>query len=145
MKYCHYFFKHILYPACAIFTAIWFVICAIVDLVSDVININLTSGIMCFCIALGIALSNLILTKDSVSFVARFFLHMLFCVLSISITVALFSVSFETAYPLTGNSFYLVLILVLVYLVIATPILLIYHKFHIKKIKHEEYHSMFKK
>ena len=145
MKYLRAFTKHILYPSCAIFTLIWFIVSALVDVVSDVVNINLVSGLMCYAIAFVIACCNLILKKDSIAFVARFFLHMLVTVVSISITVAIFSTCFETAYVITGNSFYLVLILAVLYLVIATPLMLIYHKKHGKSRKNEAYQPMFRK
>ncbi|MBQ4120707.1 MAG: hypothetical protein IJD35_01695 [Clostridia bacterium] len=133
MKTVSFIFKKILYPACVIFTVIWFVLCLLIDSVQNVTNINLTSTVMCFVCALMISLCNLILDYKKMPFVGRFFLHMVLSVFSISVTIAIFSSFFPTAYAVSEKSFYLVLLLVVAYLVLATPTLLLYHHFVLSK------------
>jgi len=133
MKTVSFIFKKILYPTCAIFTVIWFVVCLLIDSIQDITNINLTSTVMCFVCALMIALCNLILNYKKMPFVGRFFLHMALSIFSISVTVAVFSSFFPTAYTVSEKSFYLVLLLVVAYLILATPILLLYHHFVLSK------------
>lgn len=145
MRFLKQFVKSVLYPSCVIFTVLWFIVCVIVDSVSDTVNINLGSALMCLTLALVIACCNSVLKKDSLAFVLRYFLHMLITVISVSITVALFSLGFETAYAITGNSFYLVLILIVFYLVVATPIVFAYEKTRSKVKKAEDYQPIFKK
>ena len=118
-----------MYPACAIFTVVWLVVVVVVDSVSDIVNINLASSLMCLVIAIVLASCNLILTRKKMPFVGRFFSHMALSVFGISLTVALFSQVFPTAYALKIESFYLVLLLIVVYLLLATPALLLYHRF----------------
>lgn len=129
MKTLRYLFRKIISPACIFFTLIWLVVCVIIDSVSDVINLNLTSSVMCFVIALALAFCGLILDRDKIPFVGRFFLHMGLSILSISVIIALFSSAFPTKYPLTTGSFKLVLLLIIAYLLLATPALLLYHHF----------------
>ena len=140
-----FFLNKILYPACVIFTALWILICGLIDAIMDTVNINFFSGLMCFFIALAISLCNLILTKASLSAVARYFLHLLSSITSISVNIAIFSAFFKTKYVITGNSFYLVLVLIVCYLVIATPILLLYFKKQSKKNTNSDYQPMFRK
>ncbi len=141
MKTLRYLFQKIISPTCIFFTLIWLVVCVIIDSVSDVININLTSSMMCFVIALALALCGLILDRDKIPFVGRFFLHMGLSILSISVIVALFSNAFPTKYPLSTRSFTLVLLLIAAYLLLAAPALLLYHHFVLlpaKKKKQKE-------
>ena len=133
MKTVSVILKKVLYPSCAIFTIIWFVVCLIINSVQTITNINLTSTVMCFVCALMIALCNLILDYPKMPFVGRFFLHMVLSIFSVSVTVALFSSFFPTAYVVSGKSFYLVLLLVVAYLLIATPTLLLYNHFVLAK------------
>jgi len=133
MKTVSFIFKKILYPTCAIFTIIWFVLCLLIDSIQNITNINLTSTVMCFVCALMIALCNLILDYKKMPFVGRFFLHMVLSIFSISVTIAVFSSFFPTAYAVSEKSFYLVLLLVVAYLVLATPTLLLYHHFVLSK------------
>lgn len=149
MKTVRFIFRKILYPTCAFFTLIWFVVCIIIDSIQDVVNFNLASSSMCFVIALCLALCNLVLEREKIPFVGRFFLHMVLSIVSISVTIALFAGAFETAYPLSTRSFYLVLLLIAVYLVIATPLLLLYNRFVLrarrKKESESDYSSIFRK
>lgn len=147
MKTVSFIFKKILYPTCAIFTVVWFLLCLIIDVAQDVTNINLTSTVMCFVIALMISLCNLILGYRKMPFVGRFFLHMALSVFSLSVTIALFSSRFPTAYAVSERSFYLVLILIVAYLIIATPTLLLYHHFFLSKKEKQtaEYTPIFQK
>lgn len=146
MKTVSFIFKKILYPSCAIFTVIWFVVCLLINSVQNITNINLTSTVMCFVCAFMIALCNLILDYKKMPFVGRFFLHMVLSVFSISVTIAVFSSFFPTAYAVSEKSFYLVLLLVVAYLVFATPSLLLYHHFVLveKEKKNSEYTPIFK-
>lgn len=146
MKTVSFIFKRILYPSCAIFTIIWFIVCLLINSVQSITNINLTSTVMCFVCAFMIALCNLILDFRKMPFVGRFFLHMALSVFSISVTIAVFSSFFPTAYAISGKSFYLVLLLVVAYLILATPSLLLYHHFVLAKRekKKDEYTPIFK-
>ncbi len=146
MKTISFIFKKILYPTCVIFTIIWFVLCLLIDSIQNITNINLTSTVMCFICALMISLCNLILNYKKIPFVGRFFLHMVLSVFSISVTIAIFSSFFPTAYVVSEKSFYLVLLLVVAYLVLATPTLLLYHHFVLSKKEKEptEYTPIFK-
>jgi len=128
MKQFQLFIRKVIYPSCAIFTFSWILICGIIDGVTEIVNINFISGLLCYFIALAIAASNLILSSKKISPIGCYFLHMLFCIVSISIVVAVFSAGFKTKYVFTGNSFYLVLLLVVCYLVVATPLILWYFK-----------------
>ena len=119
-------------------------VCGIIDAVSDIVNINFSSGMMCLVIAIAISVSNQILTKNTIAPIGRYFLHMLSTVVSISLVVALFSTTFKTKYALTGNSFYLVLILIVFYLVVATPMIVLYLR-KSKKTDSKDYQSMFRK
>ena len=133
MKTVSFIFKKVLYPTCAIFTVIWFVLCLLIDSIQNITNINLTSTVMCLVCALMISLCNLILGYQKMPFVGRFFLHMVLSVFSISVTIAIFSSFFPSAYAVSEKSFYLVLLLVVAYLVLATPSLLLYHHFVLSK------------
>lgn len=133
MKTVSFIVKKILYPSCALFTVIWFVLCLLIDSIQNITNINLTSTIMCFVCALMISLCNLILSYKKIPFVGRFFLHMVLSIFSISVTIAIFSSFFPTAYAVSEKSFYLVLLLIVAYLVLATPILLLYNHFVLSK------------
>lgn len=146
MKTVSFIFKKILYPACAIFTITWFVVCLLIDSIQNIININLTSTVMCFVCALMIALCNLILNCKKMPFVGRFFLHMVLSISSISVTIAIFSSFFPTAYAVTEKSFYLVLLLIVAYLILATPLLVLYNHFVLANPKEssKEYTPMFK-
>lgn len=146
MKTVSFIFKKILYPACAIFTIIWFILCLLIDSIQNITNINLTSTVMCMVCALMIALCNLILNYKKIPFVGRFFLHMVLSIFSISVTIAIFSSFFPTAYAVSEKSFYLVLLLVAAYLVLATPTLLLYNHFVLSKKEKvsTEYIPMFK-
>lgn len=147
MNAIRFFLKKVLYPASAIFTVTWLLICGIIDAVSDMVNINFSSGLMCFFIALAIASCNLILTRNSIAPIGRYFLHLLLSIVSISVIVALFSTTFKTKYTITGNSFYLVLILIVLYLLIVTPFIVWYFKKNKNKSqnKKEDYQSIFQK
>ena len=144
MNTLQFIIKKILYPSCAIFTLLWLMVCGIIDAVSDIVNINFSSGMMCLVIAIAISVSNQILTKNTIAPIGRYFLHMLSTVVSISLVVALFSTTFKTKYALTGNSFYLVLILIVFYLVVATPMIVLYFR-KSKKTDSKDYQSMFRK
>ena len=144
MKNLKFILEKIIYPSCTIFTLSWLLICGVIDAITDTVNINLTSGFMCYCIALAIALSNLVLSSEKISPIGRYFLHMLFSVASISVIVAIFATGFKTKYVFTGNSFYLVLLLIVLYLVIATPLIVLYFKKSGKKAENE-YQSIFRK
>lgn len=146
MKTVSFVVKKILYPTCAIFTVIWFVVCLVINSVQSITNINLTSTVMCFVCALMIALCNLILGYKKMPFVGRFFLHMLLSVFSISVTIAVFSSFFPSAYTVSAKSFYLVLLLIVAYLILATPILLLYHRLVLTKndTPNTEYTPIFK-
>ena len=147
MKTLSFIFKKILYPACVIFTIIWFVLCLLIDSIQNITNINLTSTVMCLVCALMIALCNLVLGYKKMPFVGRFFLHMVLSIFSISVTIAIFSSFFPTAYAVSEKSFYLVLLLVVAYLVIATPTLLLYNHFFLspkKEKNNSEYSPIFK-
>ena len=146
MKTVSFIFKKILYPTCAIFTITWFILCLLIDSIQNITNINLTSTVMCLVCALMIALCNLILGYKKMPFVGRFFLHMALSIFSISVTMAIFSSFFPTAYAVSEKSFYLVLLLVLAYLVIATPTLLLYNHFFLAKNEKNtsEYTPIFK-
>ena len=133
MKTVSFILKKILYPTCAIFTVMWFVVCLLIDSIQNITNINLTSTILCLVCALMISLCNLILTYQKIPFVGRFFLHMVLSIVSISVTVAIFASFFPTAYAVSEKSFYLVLLLVVAYLVLATPMLLLYNHFVLSK------------
>ena len=150
MNTLRFIVKKILYPGCAVFTVLWIAVCGIIDAVSDTVNINFASGLMCLFIGVSIALCNLILEKEKLSPIGRYFLHMLGSVFSISIIIALFSTVFKTKYALTANSFYLVLILIVCYLLIATPLIALYFRRSAKinkteKSEQDNYHSMFRK
>ena len=146
MKTVSFIFKKVLYPTCAIFTVIWFILCLLIDSIQNITNINLTSTVMCFVCSLMIALCNLILGYKKMPFVGRFFLHMVLSVFSISVTVAVFSAFFPTAYAVSEKSFYLVLLLVVAYFILATPTLLLYHHFILSKKEKSasEYTPIFK-
>ena len=146
MKTVSFIFKKILYPTCAIFTIVWFAVCLLIDSVQNIVNINLTSTIMCFVCALMIAICNLILDYKKLPFVGRFFLHMVLSIFSISVTIAIFSSFFPTVYAVSEKSFYLVLLLVVVYLILATPALLLYNHFVLTKKERvtTEYTPIFK-
>ncbi len=135
MKNIQFIIRKIFYPSCAIFTFSWILICGIIDVFMDIVNINFLSGLLCYFIALAIALSNLILSNNKISPIGRYFLHMFFAVVSISVVVAVFSIGFKTKYVFTGNSFYLVLLLIVCYLVIATPLIVLYFKNTLKRDK----------
>ena len=136
--------KKILVPTCVFFTLIWLIVCVLIDSVSDVVNINLASSVMCFMISLALSFCNLILDRERIPFVGRYFLHMVFSVISISGITAFFSGVFQTRYPLTTRSFYLVLLLIAAYLVLATPALLLYRRISLSsRKKEEEYRKIF--
>ena len=146
MKTVAFILKKILYPACTLFTLIWFVICLLIDTTQNIININLTSTVMCFVCALMIALCNLIISYKKIPFVGRFFLHMVTSIFSLSVTIAIFSSFFPTVYTVSEKSFYLVLLLIVAYLIIATPTLILYYYFVLAKKENtpSEYVPMFK-
>lgn len=128
MKHLQFFIRKVIYPSCVIFTFSWILICGMIDALADIVNINFISGLLCYFIALAIAASNLILSSEKVSPIGRYFLHMLFSIVSISVVVAVFSMGFKTKYVFTGNSFYLVLLLIVCYLLIATPLIVWYFR-----------------
>ena len=68
MKTVSFIFKKVLYPTCAIFTVIWFVLCLLIDSIQNITNINLTSTVMCLVCALMISLCNLILGYQKMPF-----------------------------------------------------------------------------
>ena len=133
MKFLSFTFKRILYPASGLFTLIWILVCLVIDAITDTVNVNLSSSLMCLCIALALAGCNLILHNSHMSFVARYFLHMVLSVFSISLIVAIFSALFKNLYSITSRSFYLVLILIVLYLVLATPVIILYNKHVLSK------------
>lgn len=150
MKFLAFLFKRILYPACAFFAVIWLILCLILDSALELVNINFGSSVLCFVIGIALACCNLVLTCRKIPYVARYFAHMGLSVLSISIIVAIFSAILETGYAITGRSLYLVLLLVLAYLIIATPALIVYNHFFLSKNeknedKETQYTSIFKK
>ena len=58
MKILSFVLKRLLYPSCAFFTIIWFVVCVAIDAFYDIVNINVSTALMCYFIAFFIALSN---------------------------------------------------------------------------------------
>lgn len=144
MKRVEFVLRKIIYPSCTLFTVTWLLICGCIDIFMDVVNINFVSGMLCYFIALAIALSNLVLSYDKISPIGRYFLHMLLSIVSISVVVAVFSLGFKTKYAFSGNTFYLVLLLIVLYLIIATPLIVVYFKRSATKAE-TEYRSMFKK
>ena len=128
MKKFQFVLQKIIYPSSLLFTVLWLFICGVIDSFTETVNINFISGLMCYFISLAIAVSNLILDYKKFSPITRYFLHMLFTVFSISIVIAIFSLGFKTKYAFTGNSFYLVLLLIVSYLIIATPLIVFYNK-----------------
>lgn len=127
MKSINFIFKRVLYPSCAVFTIIWFIVCAVINSFYDIVNINIVTSLMCYFIAFFIALSNNILTVEKIPFVGRIGLHVVFSVVSVSAVVAVFS-SVASGYVITSRSFYLVLILIAVYLVTALPCAIVYER-----------------
>lgn len=148
MKILSFVLKRLLYPSCAFFTIIWFVVCVAIDAFYDIVNINVSTALMCYFIAFFMALSNNILTVDRIPWVGRVGLHLVFSVTSVSIVVAVFSAVSGT-YAITSRSFYLVLILVIVYILFAIPSVVIYERLRKKRKsnssgKSVKYDSMFK-
>lgn len=147
MKACSYILHKILMPACVYFTVLFLFLSVIVDSVSDIININVSVVLMCFFMALFLALSDRILFAKKITFVLRVFLHMVFSILSVSVTVALFSLIGKDMYTLNARSFYLVLLLVAVYFVADLPVVLLRRHFTQKADPTQEsvYTSIFSK
>ena len=144
MKRFQFVLQKIIYPSCLLFTVLWLLICGVIDSITETININFISGLMCYFVSLAIASANLILDNKKIAPISRYFLHMLFTVFSISIIVAIFSLGFKTKYIFTGSSFYLVLLLIVCYLIIATPLIVLYNKKR-HNLKTQEYQPIFRK
>lgn len=128
MKSLSFFLKKILTPACVFFTVIVTVLALAVSAAADqLVNLNLASLAMCFVAGLCLSLTDRLLYLNKISFILRLLLHMSLSVLSVSLTVALFSLVGGILYPATSRSFYLVLALITVYFVLIFPFVLIRH------------------
>ena len=128
MKRFLFLLRKVIYPSCVIFTFSWLFILGIVEAATDIVNNNFYTGLLCYCIALAIAVSNLILDNKKLSPIGCYLVHMLICVTSISVIVSVFSLALKINYVFTGKSFYLVLILIVCYFLVATPLIFLHFR-----------------